>query len=76
MLQILRGLCVACDAEGMPLLKIFSGHAREALQEGSRPVRHVMLDVPPEQHQTTGNNTLWFVVCLPDVWTKFIQFLC
>jgi len=36
MLQILRGLCVACDAEGMPLLKIFSGHAREALQEGSR----------------------------------------
>lgn len=36
MLQILRGLCVACDAEGMPLLKIFSSHAREALQEGSR----------------------------------------
>lgn len=27
------------DAEGMPLLKIFSSHAREALQEGSRRVR-------------------------------------
>ncbi|CAK9014207.1 unnamed protein product [Durusdinium trenchii] len=37
MLQILRGLCVAVDAEGMPLLQIFSSHAREALQEGSRP---------------------------------------
>lgn len=36
MLQILRGLCVAVDAEGMPLLEIFSSHAREALQEGSR----------------------------------------
>eukprot|EP00913_Durusdinium_trenchii_P013591 g12761.t1 len=36
MLQILRGLCVAVDAEGMPLLQIFSSHAREALQEGSR----------------------------------------
>ncbi|CAJ1387157.1 unnamed protein product [Effrenium voratum] len=36
MLQILRGLCISADAEGMPLLQIFSGHAREALQEGSR----------------------------------------
>lgn len=36
MLQILRGLCVAVDAEGMPILQIFVKHAREALMEGSQ----------------------------------------
>eukprot|EP00930_Biecheleria_cincta_P032493 TRINITY_DN22555_c0_g1_i1.p1 TRINITY_DN22555_c0_g1~~TRINITY_DN22555_c0_g1_i1.p1 ORF type:complete len:1072 (+),score=218.92 TRINITY_DN22555_c0_g1_i1:23-3217(+) len=36
MLQIVRGLCVAVDADGMPILQIFARHAKEALQEGSR----------------------------------------
>eukprot|EP00931_Biecheleriopsis_adriatica_P101627 TRINITY_DN76726_c0_g1_i1.p1 TRINITY_DN76726_c0_g1~~TRINITY_DN76726_c0_g1_i1.p1 ORF type:complete len:1098 (-),score=252.89 TRINITY_DN76726_c0_g1_i1:40-2934(-) len=36
MMQILRGLCVAMDAEGMPILHVFAQHARQALQEGSR----------------------------------------
>lgn len=36
MLQILRGLCVGVNAEGMPILQIFAKHAREALQEGSQ----------------------------------------
>ncbi|CAE8595133.1 unnamed protein product, partial [Polarella glacialis] len=36
MLQILRGLCVAMDAEGMPILQIFARHAQEALQKGSK----------------------------------------
>ncbi|CAE7334839.1 unnamed protein product [Symbiodinium natans] len=36
MLQILRGLCISVDAEGMPMLQIFSSHAKAALQEGSQ----------------------------------------
>eukprot|EP00439_Symbiodinium_sp_Y106_P000483 s289_g1.t1 len=36
MLQILRGLCISVDAEGMPMLQIFSSHAKGALQEGSQ----------------------------------------
>lgn len=36
MLQILRGLCVAVDAEAIPILQIFAKHAREALMEGSQ----------------------------------------
>ncbi|CAE7862999.1 unnamed protein product [Symbiodinium sp. KB8] len=28
MLQILRGLCISVDAEGMPMLQIFSSHAK------------------------------------------------
>lgn len=36
MLQILRGLCVAAEAQGMPVLQVLSEQAREALQEGSR----------------------------------------
>lgn len=35
MLQILRGLCISVDAEGMPILQIFARHAKEALMEGS-----------------------------------------
>ena len=45
MLQILRGLCVTVDAEGMPLLEIFSSHAREALQEGSRQALYFECDL-------------------------------
>mmetsp|Transcript_15579 Transcript_15579/g.30169 ORF Transcript_15579/g.30169 Transcript_15579/m.30169 type:complete len:1061 (-) Transcript_15579:276-3458(-) len=36
MLNILRGLCGAVNAEGMPILQIFSRHAKEALLEGSQ----------------------------------------
>jgi len=36
MLQILRGLCISVDAEGMPILQMFAKHAREALMEGSQ----------------------------------------
>jgi len=36
MMNILRGLCVAVDAEGMPVLQIFTRHAKEALLEGSQ----------------------------------------
>merc|ERR1740121_511219 len=35
MLNILRGLCVATDVPGMPVLQILSDHARKALQVGS-----------------------------------------
>jgi len=36
MMQILRGLCVSVNADGVPLLQIFSRYATEALLEGSR----------------------------------------
>jgi len=36
MLQILRGLCVSVEAQGMPILQIFARHAKEALIEGSK----------------------------------------
>mmetsp|Transcript_115232 Transcript_115232/g.366292 ORF Transcript_115232/g.366292 Transcript_115232/m.366292 type:complete len:1132 (-) Transcript_115232:97-3492(-) len=35
MLQILRGLCVALDAQGLPILQILCSRSREALQQGS-----------------------------------------
>jgi len=35
MMQIVRGLCVAVNAEGMPFLDIFAQHAREALVKAS-----------------------------------------
>lgn len=55
MLSILRGLCVAADAEGMPVLQVFARHAREALVESSSG--RVSSVITPLLRSLTGANS-------------------
>lgn len=56
MMQLVKGLCTAVDAAGIPVLRIFTNHAREALVEASlkQSMAHGQRGV---QHQASSDRS-------------------